>query len=141
MSNEHRLYIGENTSMQDIAKFIDSVLPLLRGGYLEVNTQKKRTPAQHRAAHQYFDDLADALNASGLDMKKVLKEGCDIPWNKDMVKKFLWGPVQKIMTGKDSTTKLTTEEVDEIFQVVSKRLADKFNVNVEFPNKDRGCPF
>lgn len=94
---------------------------------------KLRTQQQNRALHLYFTMLAEALNDSGLDMRKVLKPGVEIPWTGRSVKEFLWRPVQTAQLGKDSTTELTTGEIDLIFDTLNRHLA-KFGVHVPFPS-------
>jgi hypothetical protein len=94
-----------------------------------------RTLQQNKAMHKYFRSLADALNAAGLDMKKVLKPHIDIPWTPESVKRQLWIPVQEAMLEKDSTTALETHEVDKIYKTMSRHLSEKFGVNVEFPSE------
>lgn len=96
----------------------------------------KRTTQQNRALHKYFELLADTLNNAGLDVRAVLKPSVDIPWSKTMVKELLWKPVQKIYLDKKSTTQLNTEDVNEIYRILDRHLADKFGVLVDFPSLD-----
>lgn len=78
--------------------------------------------------------LADALNNAGYDMKKTLKHDVEIPWNKDMVKEFIWKPVMKAMEGIDSTTEMNTIDPSEIYEVVNRHMAEKFGVHVDWPS-------
>jgi len=97
----------------------------------------KRTDQQNRALHLYFRLLADKLNANGLDMKKVLKPGVEIAWNEDMVKNYLWRPIQTVLTQKLSTTELTSGEPGRIYEVLQAHLNEKFcdyDIDVEFPH-------
>ena len=106
--------------------------------YLRVTlkTGKQRTFTQNAALHVYLQLLADELNDAGLDMKKTLKAEVDIPWTMQSVKDFLWRPIQKLLTEKESTTKPTTKDYIYIYEVLSRHLVDKFGVNVSWPNKD-----
>ncbi len=72
-------------------------------------------------------------------MKKTLKPGIEIPWTEEMVKTHIWKTVQSVMFEKDSTTKLTTKEVNEVYAVVDRHLSEKTGVHVEFP-KDEEKP-
>lgn len=94
-------------------------------------TEKKRTEKQSRALHQMFEILAQELNDSGLYVGQVIR--FDAPWNKERVKELIWRETQKFMTGKKSTTELTTKEIDQIFEVIHKGLADK-GVEIFFPS-------
>ena len=67
-------------------------------------------------------------------MKKTLKEEVEIPWQKMMVKEHLWKPIEKIMVDKDSTEEMTNKEVNEIYKVLDRHIAQKFGVSVPFPN-------
>lgn len=97
---------------------------------------KPRTEAQNKALHLYFTQLAEVLNDSGYDMKKVLKPTVDIPWSSKNIKEFLWRPIMKIQTGKESTKDLTTKEIDEVFDVINRHLSEKFGITIEFPSID-----
>ena len=93
-----------------------------------------RTEKQNRALHQYFTLIAEALNDSGLDMRAVLKPGVEIPWTTESVKEYLWRPIQKLMVNKPSTTRLTTREIDMIFETLNRHLGEKFGIHEDFPS-------
>lgn len=95
---------------------------------------EQRTLQQNKALHKYFELLADALNDAGLDMKKVIT--VDVPWNADTVKQWLWKPVQKAQLLKESTTELTTAEVDKVYETVNRLMAEKFDLHVPFPSDE-----
>lgn len=97
---------------------------------------ERRSLRQNNALHLYFQFLADKLNESGLDMRKVLKNDIDMPWTLENVKNFLWRPIQKSLTKKTSTTKLKTNEVDKIFDVLNRHLGQRFGVHVPFPSEE-----
>jgi len=102
---------------------------------METSSEKHRTLQQNKALHKYLAELAEALNDAGLDMKAVLKPGVSIPWTMEMAKEHIWKPVQNIMLDKDSTTELSTTDVDAIYQVISRHMAEKFGVSVAFPDR------
>lgn len=95
---------------------------------------EKRTTKQNRALHLYFTMVADALNLSGLDMKKVLKPEVDIPWNGGTIKEYLWRPLQKAQLQKESTTELTTKEIDLVFDTLNRFLGEKWGIHEPFPS-------
>jgi len=97
--------------------------------------EQKLTQTQLNSIHLYCENLARDLNDAGLDQRKVLKPGIEIPWTKDSVKLQLFKAIEYAMFGKDSTTKLTTKQVDEVYQVLSRHLAEKFNITTPFPNR------
>lgn len=95
---------------------------------------KQRTLQQNKALHKYFTYLAAGLNASGFDMKKTLKESVEIPWTPETVKDWLWRPIQQAQLGKESTTELTTKDIDEVLDVLTRHLGEKLGISVEFPS-------
>ncbi len=50
-----------------------------------------------------------------------------------LVKELLWKQTQKIVLGKESTTQMTTKEVNEIYEVINRFLA-KHGVHIAFPS-------
>ncbi len=96
----------------------------------------KRTNRQNNALHVLFKLLADELNESGLDMRKTLKPGVEIPWTGDSVKEYLWRPIQQAQLNKKSTTELTTKEIDAVFDTINRHIGEKFGLFVPFPSID-----
>lgn len=95
---------------------------------------KQRTVKQNRALHKYFGLLADQLNEHGLDMREVLKPGVEIPWSSITVKEYLWRPVQELQLKKESTTELTTKEIDKVFDTINRHIGEKFGIHIPFPS-------
>ena len=98
--------------------------------------EAKRSIPQNSGLHVYCRELALRLNESGYDMRKVLKQGVDIPWDEKAVKKHLWKPVQKAMLNTESTTELTRKQVSEVYEVLNRHLAEKFGVSMPFPHRE-----
>ena len=71
----------------------------------------QRTLQQNKAAHKYFELLAESLNDAGLDMKKTLKPEIDIPWSKESVKEYLFKPVAEAMFHIEHTADLDTKQI------------------------------
>lgn len=97
--------------------------------------RSKRTTLQNAALHKYCSLLAEALNDAGYDMRRTIKPELEIPWNGDTVKEHLWKSIQKAMLGKESTTKLETGEVSQVYETLSRHMSGKFGVTVPFPDK------
>lgn len=95
---------------------------------------KTRTSRQNRALHLLFDHLAKELSGAGLDMRKTLKEGVEIPWSGSTVKEYLWRPIQQAQLQKKSTTDLTTKEIDAVFETINRHLGERFGLHVDFPS-------
>lgn len=95
---------------------------------------KQRTLTQNSALHLFFSLLTETLNDAGLDMKHVIKEEVSIDWTPDMVKNYLWRPVQKAMLGKESTTELTKIEVGQVYETLNRFLGEKFAIHTPWPH-------
>lgn len=91
-----------------------------------------RTQRQSRALHLFFSMIAKELNNQGLTIPKVLK--ADVTFSPDAVKDYMWRPIQKAVTGKESTTKLEKKEIDQVYEVLNKLLGEKFGFHVPFPS-------
>ena len=101
---------------------------------LEVKQYPQRTAQQNKALHVLFQLLANTLNDNGLDMRKTLKPQVDIPWSGGSVKEYLWRPIQKLQLNKQSTTELTTVEIDEVFDTINRHIGQQFGIHIPFPS-------
>lgn len=103
---------------------------------LNAMPEKKLTKKQNDALHKYFRLLAEEFGLAGLDMKRTLKPEIDIPWTEESVKNNLWRPVQKSMTGKESTQDLNSIEINKIFEAIHFSLSTKYpDIDVDFPKE------
>ncbi len=101
-------------------------------------TEKQRTLLQNRALHLYFTHLAEELNGAGLEMKAVLAaKDVDVPWTGATIKEVVWKPVMEAQLGKKSTTEMTSKDIDSVFETLTRHLAQKFDLVVDFPNIDK----
>jgi hypothetical protein len=78
-----------------------------------------------------FEELANELNDHGLYVSNVIR--ADAPWNKERVKELIWRSTQKRILGKESTTALTTTEVDQVFEVIQKAIGE-LGLTINFPS-------
>lgn len=97
---------------------------------------EQRTTSQNKALHRWFSELATELNNRGLDMRTVLKPTVEIPWDEKMVKEHLWRPIQKVMLGKQSTTELTTADVNKVYEVIDRHLLKTHDIDLAFPSAE-----
>ena len=122
-------------STDKFKEFINS----LEGKQIQIDIKKKadtRSLQQNKALHKYFTLLAEALNDAGFDMRKTIKDGIDIPWNAGNIKEFLWRPVQQAYLQKESTTEITTRDIDKIFDIVNRTIGLRTGVYVPWPCED-----
>jgi hypothetical protein len=95
---------------------------------------KQRTLKQNQALHLFFTYIADELTTHGLDMRKTLKPTVEIPWSGKSVKEYIWRPVMKAQLGKSSTTEMTTKEIDQVLDTLTKHFGEKFGITLTFPS-------
>ena len=81
-----------------------------------------------------FKQLADNLTEQGFDMKKTLREDIDIQWTPDLIKRYLWKTVQEAICEKESTTQITTQEINQIFGIISKAIGERCGIELIFPS-------
>ena len=112
----------------------DVMTPLDADKVYEVIEKKtdKRTIIQNSAMHKYFSLVAEALNDAGLDMKQVIK--ADVEWSMFSVKEYMWKAIQKAILGKESTTLLKKDEIDDVYLNMNRLTAQKFGIDIEFPS-------
>jgi len=96
------------------------------------NIPSKRTQSQNSALHLYFKRLAEALNDSGQEVKEFLQ--IDIPWTPELVKEIIWRRVQEMYVKKHSTTELTTQDIDKIYDIVNRAISERAGVHIPFPH-------
>jgi len=107
-----------------------------KGAIIELKEVKQtRSSLQNRALHLWFTSCAEALNSSGeyfqyLDYKNVSAE---MLWSGEMFKTYWIKPIIKVLYQYDSTTKLKTNEIDQLIDVISKRFAEN-GLTVNFPS-------
>ena len=97
-----------------------------------------RTELQNRSIHKYFELLCNALNDAGMDMiatMKRLSKKAIIPWSPYAIKERLWRPVQVDTYGKESSTKLNTDEISVVYEALNNVTSSKLGVSVPFPDK------
>lgn len=108
--------------------------------YLEIEIKHKggrRTGQQNNALHLFLAQLAAELNAAGYDMRKTLKPGVELPWTTQSAKEYLWRPIQEALTGKQSTTEITTVEPTVIHETLARHLGEKLGVQCPaWPSKE-----
>ena len=92
--------------------------------------EPKLTSQQMKAIHAYCDDIARALTASGNDMQHIVTLPIE-PTGK-LVKEIMWRPVQKALFDKKSVTQLKMRDVDDVFRVIAKHLAETHDIDVRF---------
>ena len=98
----------------------------------------KRTPQQRKSIEVYCRELAEAFNASGQDMRKVLKPGIEIPWSQETVKEQLFKVVMNAMYPEiESTSDLSSTQVSKVYETLNRHTATKLGVSLAFPSTEK----
>lgn len=97
--------------------------------------EKQRTIRQNSALHLGFAQIAQELRAKDLTVGMVLEKGIEFYWTETLVKEALFKPIAKIMFDKDSTTQLTTKELQEVWESMSQAIGQS-GVYVPYPSSE-----
>lgn len=127
----------ENINSYVNLKIVSKAVMELPLGKWEVVIRKPiRSSKQNRALHVFFRIISDALNEAHQYYKyEVLEKEHVIPWNSGIVKDRIWRPLQQAMTQKESTTKITVQEVNNIVEQLQRMFSEK-GLIIDFPSID-----
>ena len=94
------------------------------------------SPLQNRSIHKFFAIITDVLNEMGQEFCYTGLKGFNLSvrYTPYIVKEFFWRPIQIAMYEIESTTELTTIQIDGIADVIIKFFGDK-GVLVQFPDR------
>lgn len=96
----------------------------------------KRTTQQNNALHKYLRLVAAALRDAGIDARKFFKPSVEIPVTMEMLKEDAWHPIQLAVVGKESTADLERSEINKVYEVFDRHLAQRHGVHVPFPSRE-----
>lgn len=84
--------------------------------------KQTRSSLQNKALHLFFDFVSDELNELGLQYqyKGLTGKEFEVMYTPHLVKEFVWKPIQRALFGTESTTKLTTSQMNDIINVIVK---------------------
>lgn len=96
-----------------------------------------RSSQQNRALHKYFKFVSDELNELGLEFnyQGLMVDNLSSRYTPNIVKEFIWRPIQIALFDIESTRKINTKQINEIVDVITKFFSDR-GVLVEFPRKE-----
>lgn len=94
-----------------------------------------RTTRQNSALHKFFEFVSVELNELGLEFQYfgVTGKQLGMRYTANIVKDYFWRPIQLALFDIESTTKLNTNQMNEIIDVITKFFADK-GVVISFPS-------
>lgn len=94
-----------------------------------------RSGKQNRALHVFFTIISNELNELGMEFQYTGLKGSTLStrYTPHLVKEFFWRPVQIALFNIQSTTKIDTQQINEINEVVIKFFAER-GVELFFPS-------
>lgn len=125
-----------NYSLEEISKACLNVgLSKSMTKVLIENLPKKRSLQENKALHVLFQNISYELNRLGLEFTYRGIKGMDIQttYTPEIVKKFIWKPLQDVLLKKSSTTQLTHNDIALIFEILGKYFAE-MGVEIQFPS-------
>ena len=101
------------------------------------NLPQKRSSQHNKSLHVLFQNISFELNRIGMEFTYNGIEGITLQttYTPEIVKEFIWEPLQRVMLDKDSTTKLTTSDINAIFEILGRYFAEK-GVVIDFPSAE-----
>lgn len=91
---------------------------------------------QNRALHKWYSLLAYEMAQQGLDMRKVLKPAVEITPTLELVKNYLWRPIQIAKYNKVSVTEIDGKELNGVYDDLDRFFLQKHKIDLPFPSED-----
>lgn len=138
---------GESWLIKDereLNLFIDEMVRRFKEGSLPISVEiasgkQALSRAQQNSIWLWCSLIASELSKHEVSMVQLLasmRRSADIYPTKDSVREFIWKPVQKAITGKQSMTYLERTELDQIIDPIAKFLGESHYLDVAFPSKE-----
>jgi len=95
---------------------------------------KTRSSQQNKALHLLFTHISESLNEIGetFNYKGIRGFEIETTWTPLLVKEMIWKPIQITMFGIESTTKINTNQINAILDVLTKYFGER-GIPVSFP--------
>jgi deoxyribodipyrimidine photolyase len=102
-----------------------------------LGTETKRSTAQNKSLHKLFGDISRYCIEHNIDMQTVMEHmkryRCEASTT---AVKSTWHDIQKTLLNKSSTTELTTQELNEVYEEFSKMWSEITKQHFPFPSYD-----
>lgn len=126
--------LQNDTEIDKFNKYSERVLRL--GKKVELKEVKiTRSQKQNQALHVFFTLISYELNEMGVEFSYTGASSKDFNtrYTPHIVKEFFWRPLQITMFDIKSTTKINTQQINEITEVIVKFFGER-GVVIGFPN-------
>lgn len=95
---------------------------------------KIRSLAQNRALHKWCEEMAQHLSESGISMS-LLFRNIQADYSMELIKEF-WRLFGKAKFGVDGTSKLTTKQLQEVYEEVVRHFSQYGIECLPFPSQE-----
>ena len=103
--------------------------------YMTDEQIKQRTAKQNSALWKYLTLLAEKMDDAGIDMKEAIH--VPIRPTKDNVKAEMFDKVMMALFPEvDSSTKLSTRQIQEVYENLDRFTGQRFGIHVDFPSDE-----
>ena len=122
----------------EVLNYKDKSAFYIKNGYTVDLIKKKntRTTKQNSSLHLLYTIISSQLNEMGVDFEHVNLLGIKSRHTPNLVKESLWRPIQIALFDIESTTKINTEHINEIVDVLANYFGEK-GIIIEFPSKEQ----
>lgn len=107
--------------------------------FVNIKIKKKpeaRTNQQNRALHLYYTKYSNALNKAGYDVRKTISQNVNLPWTPELVKEYIWRPLQEHKFKTRSTRGLKTNQIDDVVDLINISIGERTGVTISFPSME-----
>ena len=103
-----------------------------------IEKMNTRTTKQNSALHMLFTIISEQLNEMGVEFQYsgISGKSFSTRHTPNLVKEFVWRPLQIALFDIKSTTKINTQQINEIVDVLAKYFAEK-GIVIQFPSKEQ----
>jgi hypothetical protein len=119
-----KIYILEGGATKDNGEFV-------KEGFYEI-VENKRTSRQNSALHKWFSLVSDEANEKGLTLNMLYNSPQNMRITPELLKN-LFREYGRVMYKKDSTTKLTKQEINNLIKVFEQVYAERLDCTIPFP--------
>ncbi len=96
----------------------------------------RTSPSTLEQLDRYCMNLSRRLNAAGWDMRRTLKDDVSLQWNPALVKRYLWGDLQREIFGRRSLAQLSESDVAEVYHLLHSYLMGRTGISEPWPRRE-----
>ena len=107
---------------------------------MTVTDKNLRTTLQNAAIHVYLKLLSSAMCEQGIDTLKLMEDTShksSLYPTKELLKEIMWRRIMKAMFDVDSTKKLSTIQVNKVYERIAQFVAENYGISIEFPREKK----